>query len=137
MPYVNYIKAGVLIILVCGIFFTGWHIRDRDFTDYKIQQQIEVTKQQEKIESIQRQNDLVNKGIQDEYDAKLALIRKYYSNGVQQPSPSTAGSVSNTASLSDAITSYNKLASQCAETTLMLVELQKWIAEQVGIFNTK
>jgi hypothetical protein len=33
----------------------------------------------------------------------------------------------------DVISAYNELAGNCAQTTLMLVELQKWLNEQIGI----
>ena len=128
------IKIALLIALVCGVFFAGWHTRDRDFTVYKLAQQAIVEKQQAETASIQKQHELVTKGIQDEYDAKLALIRQYYANGVRSNNgASTVPGISSTSKLSDAIATYNQLASDCAATTLQTVELQKWITEQMGI----
>ena len=89
--------------------------------------------QEAKVESIQKQHELVTKGIQNEYDAKLALLRQYYANGVRQPSASKVSGISPTSSSADAITAYNILAGQCAETTQQLVSLQKWLNEQIGI----
>ena len=80
LPYGTYLKAILLIGLVCGIFFAGWHTRDRDFTIYKDQVRIAAEKQQAENESIKKQQEITNKGIQDEYDAKLSLLRQYYSN---------------------------------------------------------
>ena len=40
MLYGTYAKAILLIIFVCGVFFAGWHTRDRDFTVYKDQVRI-------------------------------------------------------------------------------------------------
>ena len=69
-----------------------------------------------------------------EYDAKLALIRQYYANGVRNNNGSNSMSgISSTSKLSDAITAYNQLASDCAATTLQVVTLQQWINEQMGI----
>ena len=134
LPYGTYLKAILLIGLVCGIFFAGWHTRDRDFTVYKDQVRITAEKQAVETASIQKQHELVTKGIQDEYDAKLALIRQYYANGVRSNNgASTVPSISSTSKLSDAIAAYNQLASDCAATTLQTVELQKWITEQMGI----
>jgi hypothetical protein len=113
MLYGTYIKAGLLVVFVCGVFFAGWHTRDRDFTIYKDQVRIAAEKQQAENESIQKQQVLINKGIQDEYDAKLALLRQYYANGVRN--------------------NYNQLASDCAATTLQTVTLQQWITEQMAI----
>ena len=134
LPYGTYLKAILLIGLVCGIFFAGWHSRDRDFTIYKDQIRIAAEKQAAETASIQKQHELVTKGIQNEYDAKLALLRQYYANGVRNNNGTGAVSgISSTSKLSDAIASYNQLASDCAATTLQTIELQKWITEQMGI----
>jgi len=134
MLYGTYVKAILLIALVCGVFFAGWHIRDRDFTIYKDQVRIEAEKAQAHTESVQKQQVLITKGIQDEYDAKLALLRQYYANGVRNNNGSNPVSgISSTSKLSDAISAYNQLASDCAATTLQTVTLQQWITEQMGI----
>ena len=134
LPYGTYLKAILLIGLVCGIFFAGWHTRDRDFTIYKDQVRIEAEKAQAHTESVQKQQEITTKGIQNEYDAKLALVRQYYANGVRSNNgASTVPGISSTSKLSDAIATYNQLASDCAATTLQTVELQKWITEQMGI----
>jgi len=134
MLYGTYIKAGLLIVLVCGVFFAGWHTRDRDFTIYKDQVRIEAEKAQAHTESVQKQQALINKGIQDEYDAKLSLLRQYYANGVRNNNgASTVSGISSTTKLSDAIAAYNQLASDCAATTLQTVTLQQWVNEQLGV----
>jgi hypothetical protein len=134
IPYANYIKIGLSILFVCGVFFAGWHTRDRDFTIYKDQVRIAAEKQQAENESIKKQQEITTKGIQDEYDAKLALLRQYYANGVRQPTSTGAMSgLSSTTKLSDAIAAYNQLASDCSATTLQTVTLQKWITEQMSI----
>ena len=134
LPIITYVKAGLLILLVCGVFFAGWHTRDRDFTIYKDQVRIEAEKAQAHTESVQKQQVLINKGIQDEYDAKLALIRQYYANGVRNNNgASTVSGISSTSKLSDAIAAYNQLASDCAATTLQVVTLQQWVNEQLNV----
>ena len=134
LPILTYVKAGLLILFVCGIFFAGWHTRDRDFTIYKDQVRIAAEKQQSENESIKKQQELVNKGIQNEYDAKLALLRQYYANGVRNNNgASTVSGISSTSKLSDAIAAYNQLAADCAATTLQVVTLQQWVNEQLGI----
>ena len=134
MLYGTYVKAILLIALVCGVFFAGWHTRDRDFTIYKDQVRVEAEKAQAHTESVQKQQALITKGIQDEYDAKLALLRQYYANGVRNNNGSNPVSgISSTSKLSDAIAAYSQLAGNCAVTTLQLTELQKWINEEIGI----
>ena len=134
MLYGTYVKAILLIALVCGVFFAGWHTRDRDFTIYKDQVRIEAEKQAAHVESIQKQQEITTKGISDEYNAKLALLRQYYANGVRNNNGgNSVSSISSTSKLSDAITAYNQLASDCAATTLQVVTLQQWVNEQLGI----
>ena len=130
-----YVKIGLVVMVLLGAYGAGWHSRDVDFSAYKAEVKAEADKQIAKNESIQKQQELVKKGIQDEYDAKLSLLRQYYSNGVRQPSSSTASPLSTTSSIANASAAYNQLAYQCSQTTLMLVELQKWLTKQIGIAN--
>ena len=132
-PYATYIKIGLSFIFICGVFFAGWHMRDRDFTVYKDQVRIAAQEQAAQVESIKKQQEITTKGIKDEYDAKLALIRQYYANGVRQSGSSPMSGISSTTKLSDAISAYNQLASDCAATTLQTVTLQQWITEQMSI----
>ena len=130
----TYVKISILVVLICGSFYGGWHSRDRDFTIYKDQVRIAAEKQIAETASIQKQHVLVTKGISDEYDAKLALIRQYYANGVRNNNgSSTVSGISTTSKLSNAAASYNVLAEQCTETTLQLIDLQKWMLEIQGI----
>ena len=133
--YANIIKAGLIVFAICLVFFAGWHMRDRDFTVYKTAIQIAAKKQQAQTESIQKQHELVTKGISDEYEAKYVALRNYYkSTSVWNNSNSSAmSSISTAPKSADVIAAYNELAGNCAKTTLMLVELQKWLNEQIGI----
>ena len=130
-----YVKIGLVVMVLLGAYGAGWHSRDVDFSAYKAEVKAEADKQIAKNESIQKQQELVKKGIQDEYDAKLSLLRQYYSNGVRQQSSSSSLPPNSGIAPKqfDALAAYNVLTGQCAETTLMLVELQKWLNEQMGI----
>ena len=130
---IDYVKISILGGLCLILFGSGYWMGYSRYIEYKKQVDIAAKTQEAKVESIQKQHELVTKGIQDEYDAKLALIRNYYANGVRQPSTSSMSNLSNTAKLFDASTAYSELAGNCAQTTLQLVELQKWINEQIGI----
>ena len=127
------IVAGGLLLL--SIFYAGWHMRDVDFMAFKKEVEQVAKAQEEKVKSIRSQQELVTKGIQDEHNAKLAAVRNYYkSTSVwNNTSGSTVPGIPNTPSATDVITAYNGLAGRCAETTLMLIDLQKWLNEQIGI----
>lgn len=130
-----YAKLIAGAVLVLGVFYAGWHTRDVDFMAFKKEVESVAKIQEAKVESITKQQALVTKGIQDEHDAKLNALRNYYkstsvwnnASGGSVPGISAAPSVSNV------VASYNELAGRCAETTLMLVDLQKWLNEQIGI----
>jgi hypothetical protein len=130
--YVKLIAAGLLLL---SVFYAGWHMRDVDFMAYKKEVEYTAKLQEEKVKSIRSQQELVTKGIKDEYDSKLTTLRNYYkSTSVwNNGSGSQMSGLSPAPSATDVISSYNQLAGACAETTLQLVQLQKWLNEQVGI----
>jgi len=134
-PNISYVKIGVAFLFLLGAFATGWSIRNRDYMDYKREVQTAQKEQENKVESIQKQHELVTKGIQNEYDAKLNTLRNYYkSTSVWNNNGSgSVPGISSAPKSADVVTAYNELAGQCSQTTLQLVELQKWINEQMGI----
>jgi hypothetical protein len=129
----DYVKLGIAAALLLGAFASGWSLRNRDFNDYKREVANAVAAQEAHVESVKKQQEITTTAIQKEYDAKLTLLRNYYANGVRQPNTSKLPTLSNTTNGIDAITAYNLLAGQCAETTQQLVSLQEWINGQLGI----
>ena len=129
------VQIYIYLALAIGGFGAGFYVEHLRFSNYKAEIEATAKAQEVHIESIKKQHELVTKGIQDEYDAKLSLLRQYYSAGVRQPSSSTMSNLSTTTAIANANSAYGELAANCAQTTLMLVELQKWIAQQVGIAN--
>jgi hypothetical protein len=132
---IDYAKFAILGALVVTVFGSGWYLGNSRYVNYKAQVEALAHVQEEKIKSIRSQQELVNKGIENEYNAKLAAIRNYYkSTSVwNNPSSSKVSGLSASPSATDVITSYNILAGQCAETTAQTIALQDWIKEQMGI----
>ena len=132
---IDYIKIGILSACVLGSFAIGWGLRNRDFNDYKREIQNAAKAQEAHVESIKKQQALVTKGIENEYEAKLSTIRNYYkSTSVwNNPNSSKVSGISAAPSAADVIASYNQLASACAETTHQVVSLQEWLNQQLGI----
>lgn len=130
-----YVKLIAGAVFVLGVFYAGWHTRDVDFMAFKKEVESVAKVQEAKVESITKQQELVTKGIKDEYDAKLGALRSYYKSASMW-NDSGSGSVSGISPApksADVIAAYNELAGSCAETTLQLVSLQKWLNEQIGI----
>ena len=130
-----YVKIVAGIVCILSIFFAGWHVRDVDYMAFKKEVESVAKAQEAKVQSIQAQHELVTKGISNEYEAKLSAVRNYYkSTSVwNKSSGSTMPGISAAPSSADVIAAYNELAGQCAQATLQVVELQKWINEQIGI----
>jgi len=127
------------LIILGGIFLVGagfgWYFPHRALVEYKTSVEVAAKAQEEKVKSIRSQQELVTKGIQNEYEAKLSAIRNYYkSTSVwNNPNSSSVSNLSNTTAVANANTAYAELIGQCAETTQQLVSLQSWINQQIGI----
>jgi len=132
---IDYWKLAIGGILLIGAFFSGWNVRNNDYMAFKKEVENASKSQEAHVESIKKQQALVTKGIENEYEAKLSAIRQYYkSTSVwNNPSSSKVSGISAAPSATDVIASYNILAGQCAETTQQVVSLQSWLNEQMGI----
>ena len=130
---IDYVKISLIAGICLIVFGAGFWVGNSRYVRYKAEVEIAAKAQEAKVESIQKQHELVKKATEDEYTAKLALLRQYYANGVRQPSSSNLPGISSTASIVNANTAYSVLAGQCSQTTLMLTELQKFINETYAI----
>lgn len=133
LPISFYIYAGLTLLALAGFGYGRYEYNA--LQAYKLEVAVAQKTQEAKVESITKQQDLVSKSIKDEYEAKLAAVRNYYkSTSVwNNGSPKQVSGLSPTSQLADAIASYNGLALRCSETTLQLIELQKWLTEQMTI----
>jgi hypothetical protein len=129
---IDYAKLAILGAICAVVFGSGWWVGYSKYLDFKKEVEIAAKTQEEKVKSIRSQQELVTKGIEKEYEAKLNLLRQYYANGVRQPNTSKLPTISNAATSLDDFTT-NGLLIKCAETTQQLVSLQAWLNEQMGI----
>ena len=129
---IDHVKIIIIAVVVSFCFGSGWWLGYSKYLNYKTEIEIVAKTQEAKVESIQKQHELVTKGIANEYEAKLALLRNYYANGVRQPNTSKLSNFSNATPSIDDFTS-NGLLVKCAETTQQLVSLQQWLNEQIAI----
>ena len=131
----DYVKLGIAAGLLLIAFASGWGLRNRDFNDYKQEVSNAVKAQEAHVESVKKQQALVTKGIENEYEAKITALRNYYKSTSVWNNGSTSkmSGLSAAPSATDVIASYNELAGNCAQTTQQLVSLQAWLNEQVGI----
>jgi hypothetical protein len=131
---IDYVKISLLGGLCLIIFGGGYWMGYSRYVEYKKSVEIAAKVQEAKVESITKQQALVTKSIEKEYDAKLALLRSYYANGMRQSNTSSLPTNSGIAPKPfDVSSAYSILIGQCAETTQQLVSLQEFLNEQMGI----
>lgn len=133
LPYGTYLKAILLIGLVCGIFFAGWHTRDRDFTIYKDQVRIAAEKQIAENKAKEKEQALITKGVTDAYNANIANIHTFYSGMHNASSGSMSYDANATVNIDGKAFNVLLVAEQCANTTQQLQSLQDWVRSQVGL----
>lgn len=135
----SYTIIGALSAVAASFLFglwKGYSYEHEKFVEFKTKVAQEAKTQEAKVESIKKQSDLINQGVKNEYEAKLAAIRNYYSSiGVRNTD--TSGNpmpgIPTAPKGVDAATAYSILAGQCTETTLMLTSLQEWISMQTKV----
>ena len=123
----------IYIAVLLGGFSAGFYVEHLRFSAYETRVEAVAKTQEAKNESIIKQQDLVTKGIQNEYETKLTAVRNFYASGVRNPSSGSMSGISPAPKGTDAETAYPILAGQCAETTAQLTSLQDWLNAQVGI----
>ena len=131
---IDYAKLAILGAVLSIAFGSGWWMGYSRYVEYKKSVEIAAKAQEAHVESITKQQALVTKGIENEYNAKLAAVRNYYkSTSVWNNNTSKVSGISAAPSATDVIASYNLLAGQCAETTAQTIALQDWVKQQIGI----
>ena len=129
IPSALMIKIGAALALCAVMYFMGWSHEHKKFVKF----QAEVAalgKAQEQINAQKvKEHETISTSIKDEYEGKLAAVHNYYSSRVQQPSPSSSNlpAVSKPAQCPNVPAPDAGLARRCAQTTLQLTELQKWV----------
>ena len=127
--YINYIKIGLAVGLCAACFFGGFHIGNSRYLEYKANVESIAKAQEAHNQEIEQQHQLVNKGIENEYEGKLAALRNFYGRMQLNPSSGSMSGISPTPKGTDAETAYPILVGQCAETTLQVNLWQEWATE--------
>ena len=123
----------IYIALVFSSFGAGFYVEHLRFADYKNEVAIVAEKQIAENKAKEKEQQLVNKGVEDVYKANLSNVHSFY-NGLLNASSSTTSSIPQTTFVINGQTlNVVSLAEQCASTTEQVIALQDWINQQVGL----
>ena len=121
------------IALVFGGFGAGYYVEHLRFVDFKQEVQIAGEKQQAETAAKIKEQELINRGVTDAYNANVSNIHNFYHRMLD--TNSGAMSTNGTAAITINGETHNLLlvAEQCADTTTQLIALQGWINQQAGL----
>lgn len=124
-PAIIYGAIGAIIASFLLGFGSGWKFEHGRFMDFKEEIAVVAAKKEAENISIQKQSDLVTKGIKNEYEARISALRNYYSSGLRNSSSGELSPIPQSTISIDGKATNLQLA--CAYTTQQLVSLQEWI----------
>jgi hypothetical protein len=134
IPIQFYIYAALALAAVGGIGYGKYESVKYDAYVSKVEL---AAKEQEMInKSKAKEAYQVNEKVKNDYENRIALIKRTY-GGMRLSSTNQTGTVSATTNPTDGTPADPKFIEKCAITTQMLVSLQGWLSEQIGIFNAK
>ena len=125
-----YVKLGLACAALLGSAYLGYSFEHSRFMVFKAEVETVAREQEAKVISIQKQQELVTKGVVNEFQAKLGALRNRY-DGVQYTSGSQLPTLSNPAGSINGTAANFTL--DCAITTQQLVSLQDWIRESATV----
>ena len=128
IPSVLMIKIG-LALAACAIFyFMGYSHEHKKFVAFQAEIAA-IGKAQETINAAKvKEHENLSESIKSEYDARLSAVHNYYAQRVQpDTSSSNLPSVPKPSVCPNVPASDTGLIRRCAQTTLQLTELQKWV----------
>jgi hypothetical protein len=121
------LKIGAAAAACALMYFLGYSHEHERFVKYKADVAALGKAQEQLNAALTEKHELISTSIKDEYEASLSAVHNYYADRVRNTSSSPMPVVSNPAKCPITATTDNVSARQCAETTLMLTELQKWV----------
>jgi len=127
-----YVKLGLACAALLGSAYLGYSFEHSRFMVFKAEVETVAREQEAKVISIQKQQELVNKGITNGFQNQLRAVRNYY-DGLLNASGSQLPAVSNPTIRTDESAAYYELAGACAATTVQTIALQDWIRESANI----
>ena len=125
-------KAILIIATVVAVFASGYYKGYKNtqvkFDAYKAEVSAVAAQQEAKTQVINKNNTKVAKETSNAYKDNLTAVRDYY-NRMYNDGSKFVSRLPNATSGTNAAPTYDVLAGSCAETTLQVVTLQKFITD--------
>lgn len=83
-PYVLPLKLAGAALVLAGVGYGGWHLRDLDFQAYKGRQAVKHEKAAEQVRTIETHAQAISQGARDEHDTRQAAVRVVYKNIIEK-----------------------------------------------------
>lgn len=127
----------VLILAIFGFgYYQGHSAVQAKFDTYKAEVQAAADQQAKETAQTNAKNQKLFEETKNAYNTQLANLRAYYqlrgnqgSSALSGQTNAPAGTAAKTEYDLPALPAITTLAAQCAETTLTLVQLQKWVQD--------
>jgi len=123
----------IYIALVFGGFSAGFYVEHLRFADFKNEVAIVAEKHVAENKAKEKEQQLVNKGVEDAYKANLSNIHNFYSGMLNTSSGAMSSDANATITVNGQTHNILSFAEQCASTTEQVIALQDWINQQVGL----
>ena len=125
-----------LAVLFAG-FSGGFYVEHLRFVDFQDEVKIVAEKQIAENKAKEKEQELINRGVTDAYNANVSNIHNFYNRMLD--TNSGAMSTNGTAAITINGETHNLLlvAEQCADTTTQLISLQDWINQQAGLDDAR
>ena len=127
-PSALWMKLVAILALCAAMYFMGYSHEHKKFVKY----QAEIAalgKAQETINAAKvKEHEIISTSIANQYEARLSAVHNYYADRVQlNTSSGNLPTIPKPTSCPNATPTNTEFIRQCAETTLMLTELQNWV----------
>jgi hypothetical protein len=132
-----YAKIGIAIAIILAAYWKGYHDEHKRFLAFQAEVAAIGKAQELANQNAIQLSEVITEGIKDEYETRIASLRRQYANAGRVCDTRSGGSqmppVSKSANGTDGTPADPEFIGKCAETTAQLVALQKWIAKHLEV----
>ena len=128
--YAKWLWYAVAVVALFGSgWLTGYEHEHKNFVQFKAQVEAVAQAAEIKTKETEARHEADKQEIEQDYKDRIASVQRRYADRLRQPSGGKVPRATNpTNRLNEATANSDPyLVEQCAETTLQLVELQRWV----------